>query len=250
MKKTLNIAALVLAFGILAGCEEKPAETPTTTTTSSGSAPQESTPASNQYDGNLANSQNDSSAPPAEAGSEVPQGTISVANRKPKDGEEVAVLETEKGKIVLMFFPDKAPKHVANYKKLVKMGFYNGTKFHRTMPGFMIQGGDPNSKGSDRSTWGSGGPDWSVKAEFNDVHHAKGVLSMARSQDPDSAGSQFFIMVADTASLDHQYTAFGKVVKGQEVADAIVALPSEPGSGAAQQPVTLKKATLAKWPVK
>jgi peptidyl-prolyl cis-trans isomerase B (cyclophilin B) len=250
MKKTLTIAALVLAFGIVAGCEEKKEETPATSTTT-GSAAQENTSASadssNQYDGNLANSQNDSSTQAAQ--SDVPEGTISVADRKPKNGEEVAVLETGKGKIVLMFFPDKAPKHVENFKKLIKMGFYNGTKFHRTIPGFMIQGGDPNTKGSDRSTWGTGGPDWSVKAEFNDVHHAKGVLSMARSGDPDSAGSQFFIMVADYPSLDHQYTAFGKVVKGQEVADAIVALPSEPGSGMAQNPVAIKKATLAKWPV-
>ena len=181
----------------------------------------------------------------------VPEPGAPVDGRKPKNGEEVAVLDTAKGRIILMFFPDKAPKHVENFKKLVKTGFYDGTRFHRVIDGFMIQGGDPNTKTEDRSTWGQGGPGWNVNAEFNDVHHAKGILSMARSSDPNSAGSQFFIMVGDAPSLDNQYTAFGKVVSGQDVADDIVSQPAGgPQGDQANDPVKIKKATLQKWPVK
>lgn len=172
------------------------------------------------------------------------------ANRKPKNGEDVAVITTDVGKIVLMFFPDKAPNHVKNFEKLAREKFYDGTKFHRTIPGFMIQGGDPNTKKEDRSTWGEGGPGYTVNAEFNDVHHVRGVLSMARASDPNSAGSQFFIMVAASPHLDGQYSAFGKVVSGMDVVDKIVARPSEQGSGAAQQPVTVRSIRIEKWPVK
>ncbi len=172
-----------------------------------------------------------------------------VEQRKPKVGDEVAILNTDKGEIVLMFFPDKAPNHVENFKKLVKSGFYNGTKFHRVIPGFMIQGGDPNTKKADTSMWGQGGPDWSVKAEFNDVHHGRGILSMARSQDPDSAGSQFFIMVADNPSLDNQYSAFGKVVSGMAAVDKIVNLPRGEADRP-NDPPAIKSAQIAKWPVK
>lgn len=128
------------------------------------------------------------------------------------------------GEIVLRFFPDIAPGHVKNFTKLAKDGFFNGTTFHRVIPGFMIQGGDPNSKNPDRATHGMGGPGHRVTAEFNSKPHKRGMLSMARSNDPDSAGSQFFICVADSNFLDWQYTVFGEVVSGMEVADKVVSM--------------------------
>jgi peptidyl-prolyl cis-trans isomerase B (cyclophilin B) len=134
-----------------------------------------------------------------------------------------AVIETKFGSMELEFFPQKAPKHVENFIKLTTSGFYDGTIFHRVIPGFMIQGGDPNTKGDDKSKYGMGGPGYHIDAEFNDIPHTRGILSMARSRDPNSAGSQFFIMVKPATHLDGQYTAFGKVVKGMEVADKIVA---------------------------
>jgi peptidyl-prolyl cis-trans isomerase B (cyclophilin B) len=137
-------------------------------------------------------------------------------------GKEVAVIETTHGNIKLEFFEDKAPGHVKNFKDLANKEFYNGTSFHRVIPGFMIQGGDPNSKSDDRSSHGTGGPGHTIDAEFNDTKHERGVLSMARSQDPNSAGSQFFICVKDAFFLDGQYTAFGKVIEGMDVADKIV----------------------------
>ena len=127
------------------------------------------------------------------------------------------------GDIVLKFYPDVAPNHARNFCKLAAENFYNGTTFHRVIPGFMIQGGDPNSKNADRSNHGMGGPGYHIKAEFNNKPHKRGVLSMARAQDPDSAGSQFFICVADASFLDGQYTAFGEVVSGMEIADRVVA---------------------------
>jgi peptidyl-prolyl cis-trans isomerase B (cyclophilin B) len=152
-------------------------------------------------------------------------GTITVA--LPADAAEPdtkALIETKFGTMEVTFYPDKAPKHVENFIKLAKSGFYNGTIFHRVIPGFVIQGGDPNTKGQDTSTYGTGGPGYTVKAEFNDRQHVRGVLSMARSQDPDSAGSQFFIVVGTVPHLDGKYTVFGQVVKGMDVADKIVAL--------------------------
>lgn len=126
------------------------------------------------------------------------------------------------GDIQLKFFPEVAPNHAKNLVKLAGEGFYNGTTFHRVIPGFMIQGGDPNSKSPDRSRHGTGGPGYKVKAEFNQRPHTRGTLSMARSQDPDSAGSQFFICVADAGFLNGQYTVFGEVVSGMETVDRIV----------------------------
>ncbi|MBT3367884.1 MAG: peptidylprolyl isomerase [Nitrospina sp.] len=142
---------------------------------------------------------------------------------------EIAVIETTLGSIELEFLEDLAPGHVKNLKDLAKKGFYDGTTFHRVIPGFMIQGGDPNSKSEDRSTHGTGGPGHSVNAEFNDTPHDRGILSMARSQDPNSAGSQFFIVVKDSHFLDNQYTAFGKVVSGMDVVDKIVDVPRDSG---------------------
>jgi len=129
---------------------------------------------------------------------------------------------TSLGEVVLRFFSDLAPRHVDNFVKLSKEGFYNGTTFHRVIPGFMIQGGDPNSKGADRAMHGMGGPGYKVKAEFNSQPHKRGIVSMARANDPDSAGSQFFICVADANFLDWQYTVFGEVVSGMDVVDKVV----------------------------
>ena len=129
-----------------------------------------------------------------------------------KMSETSAVIETKLGNIELRFFPDVAPNHVKNFIDLAKKGFYDGTTFHRVIPGFMIQGGDPNTKNPDRSKHGMGGPGYTIKAEFNKTLHKRGTLSMARAQDPDSAGSQFFICVADAPSLNGKYSVFGEVV--------------------------------------
>ena len=140
---------------------------------------------------------------------------------------EIAVVETSFGSIEFEFLEDQAPGHVKNFKDLANEGFYNGTIFHRVIPGFMIQGGDPNTKSDDRSAHGMGGPGHTIKAEFNDESHIRGIVSMARSQDPDSAGSQFFVVVKDSDFLDGQYTAFGRVVSGMDVADKIVESPRD-----------------------
>lgn len=159
-------------------------------------------------------------------------GTGLAADAPAKAGDAVnasnarAVIKTKLGDIEIKFLPDVAPKHVENFIKLAKSGFYNGTIFHRVIPGFMIQGGDPNTKDSLRKdAYGQGGPGHNVKAEFSDLPHKRGVVSMARAQDPDSAGSQFFIVVEESRFLDRKYTIFGEVVKGIGVADKIVALP-------------------------
>ena len=144
-----------------------------------------------------------------------------------KMSETKAVIETKFGNIEFRFFPEIAPQHVTNFIDLAKKGFYDGTTFHRVIPGFMIQGGDPNSKNPDRSKHGSGGPGYTIKAEFNEKPHKRGVLSMARAAHPDSAGSQFFICVADSFFLDKKYTVFGEVVLGMEVADKIVSQPRD-----------------------
>ena len=140
---------------------------------------------------------------------------------------EVAVIETTLGDIELELQNDIAPGHVKNFKDLAGKGFYDGTTFHRVIPGFMIQGGDPNTKSDDRSTHGMGGPGYTIKAEFSSTPHTRGVLSMARSQDPDSAGSQFFVVVKDSSFLDNQYTVFGRVTKGMDVVDKIVSVPRD-----------------------
>lgn len=144
-----------------------------------------------------------------------------------KEVKKMAVIETKFGNIELDFFPDVAPNHVDNFIKLAEEGFYNGTTFHRVIPGFMIQGGDPNSKNHDKSMHGMGDPGYTIKAEFNDRPHKRGTLSMARSRNPDSAGSQFFICVAEAPHLDGQYTVFGEVVSGMDVVDKIVSQPRD-----------------------
>jgi peptidyl-prolyl cis-trans isomerase B (cyclophilin B) len=143
---------------------------------------------------------------------------------------EAAVITTTEGEMVVEFWPDVAPGHVENFKKLALKGFYDGTAFHRVIKGFMIQGGDPNTKDdSKQNLWGTGDPGYKIKAEFNDKAHTRGVLSMARSNHPDSAGSQFFICHGDPRFLDKQYTAFGKLIKGDDVLEKIATTPTHPG---------------------
>jgi peptidyl-prolyl cis-trans isomerase B (cyclophilin B) len=168
---------------------------------------------------------------------------------KPKDGEDVAVITTKFGKIIFKFREDKAPKHVENFKALANKGFYDKTIFHRIIPTFMIQGGDPNTKDlKNTASYGQGGPGTMVKAEFNNLDHKRGVISMARSQDVDSAGSQFFVVVVDSAFLNNQYTAFGEVVSGIDVAEKIASQPRNPSDLPNERiEMTVK---IAKWPVK
>ena len=135
-----------------------------------------------------------------------------------------ASIETNFGKISFKLIPESSPETVRNFEKLAKEGFYDGTLFHRVIPGFMIQGGDPNTKTDNKGSWGTGGPGYNIKAEFSSRSHLRGIVSMARSQDPDSAGSQFFIVTADSTFLDRQYTVFGEVTEGMDVADKIVNL--------------------------
>jgi peptidyl-prolyl cis-trans isomerase B (cyclophilin B) len=139
-----------------------------------------------------------------------------------KSSNEVAVIKTSEGDMVVQFWTDAAPNTVENFKKLARQGFYDGTIFHRIVKGFMIQGGDPNSKDpAKENSYGEGDPGYKINAEFNDHSHDRGVISMARGPDPNSAGSQFFICLAPVRRLDHQYTTFGKLIKGQDVLEKI-----------------------------
>lgn len=145
---------------------------------------------------------------------------------------EVAVIQTSQGEIVIKFWPDVAPRTVENFKKLAREGYYDGTAFHRIVKGFMIQGGDPLTKDPKaESRWGTGGPGYQIKAEFNDRPHVRGVISMARSSNPDSAGSQFFICLADARFLDRQYTAFGELIQGDDVLGRLGDTPTVAGGG-------------------
>jgi len=134
------------------------------------------------------------------------------------------IINTKFGKIVFKLLPDDAPETVRSFVKLAESGFYDNTLFHRVIPGFMIQGGDPNTKQADKSNWGVGGPGYSINAEFSSRSHLRGVVSMARGTDVNSAGSQFFIVTSDSTFLDRQYTVFGEVIEGMDVADKIVNL--------------------------
>ncbi len=138
-----------------------------------------------------------------------------------------ATVETNFGNIVFELLPNYAPETVRNFIKLAKSNFYDGTLFHRVIPGFMVQGGDPNTKKPDKSKWGMGGPGYTIKAEFNSKSHLRGIVSMARASDPNSAGSQFFIVTTDSTFLDKQYTVFGEVKNGMDIADKIVNLPRD-----------------------
>ena len=155
-----------------------------------------------------------------------------------------AIIKTSFGNIKFNLLPDIATETVRNFSQLAKSGFYNGTLFHRIIPGFMIQGGDPNTKNPDKSTWGQGGPGYNLKAEFNTRSHLRGIVSMARATDPDSAGSQFFIITSDSTFLDRQYTVFGEVVDGMEVADKIVNLPRD-GNDCPKQEAKMLEVTIS-----
>jgi len=154
------------------------------------------------------------------------------------------IVKTSFGNIKFSLLPDIATETVRNFSQLAKSGFYNGTLFHRIIPGFMIQGGDPNTKNPDKSTWGQGGPGYNLKAEFNTRSHLRGIVSMARATDPDSAGSQFFIVTSDSTFLDRQYTVFGEVVEGIEVADKIVNLPRD-GNDCPKQEAKMLEVTIS-----
>jgi len=154
------------------------------------------------------------------------------------------IVKTSFGNIKFNLLPDIATETVRNFSQLAKSGFYNGTLFHRIIPGFMIQGGDPNTKNPDKSTWGQGGPGYNLKAEFNTRSHLRGIVSMARATDPDSAGSQFFIVTSDSTFLDRQYTVFGEVVEGIEVADKIVNLPRD-GNDCPKQEAKMLEVTIS-----
>jgi peptidyl-prolyl cis-trans isomerase B (cyclophilin B) len=152
-------------------------------------------------------------------------------------------IKTEFGDITVEFYSDDAPKTVENFKKLAKIGFYDGLIFHRIVPGFVIQGGDPHTKQlSNKVKWGTGGPGWNVKAEFNKNTHSRGILSMARSQDPDSAGSQFFIILKDSKFLDGKYTVFGKVISGMDIVDKIAAIRTD----STDAPIDIEQAKMIK----
>ena len=155
-----------------------------------------------------------------------------------------AIIKTSFGNIKFNLMPDIAPETVRNFSQLTKSGFYDGTLFHRIIPGFMIRGGDPNTKNPDKSTWGQGGPGYNLKAEFNSRSHLRGIVSMARATDPDSAGSQFFIVTSDSTFLDRQYTVFGEVVEGMEVVDKIVNLPRD-GNDCPKQEAKMLEVTIS-----
>src|SRR2546421_7277 len=164
------------------------------------------------------------------AGAKPTETKPTTEEKKTVNTNEVAVIKTSEGEMVLEFWPDVAPGHVENFKKLARQGFYDGTCFHRVIKGFMIQGGDPLTKDeASQSRWGTGDPGYQIKAEFNDKPHTRGVLSMARSNDPNSAGSQFFICHGDPRFLDKQYTAFGKLIKGDDVLEKIATTKTLPG---------------------
>jgi len=164
----------------------------------------------------------------AQYGMPAPKNITATKEEIKKMSETKAVIETTFGNITLKFYADVAPGHVKNFLDLAKQGVYDNTVFHRVIPGFMIQGGDPTSKDpAKRRAYGTGGPGYSIKAEFNAKPHKRGVLSMARSQSPDSAGSQFFICVKDSNFLDKQYTSFGEVESGMEAVDKIVSQPRD-----------------------
>lgn len=168
----------------------------------------------------------------------------------PAEGDKVAVILTNHGRIVVKFFNDKAPKHAENFMKLTEMGFYNGVRFHRVIPGFMIQGGDPNSRDLPREMHGTGGPDWRVPAEFNDVPHTPGILSAARTSDPNSAGSQFFLMHERSPHLDGQYSVFGQVIEGMDVVEKIVHLPRDARDNPLEDnPAIMESVSISEWPL-
>jgi len=245
MKRYASLFLLAIA---IAGCAEKPADT-SGTGTSNPSATNETKPSEPEVK---------STTPEITPPSDLVGAKSDLGDAKPLDGEEIAVIETKEGQIWLRFYADVAPKHVENFKQLARKGFYDGTKFHRIIPKFMIQGGDPLTKNADPADDGTGGPGYQIDAEFSPLTHERGILSMARSNDPNSAGSQFFIVHAPSYHLDTQYTVFGRVIKqgtekegeepaGLKVVDKIVNGKAE--GDKAVNPVEMK-VSIRKWPFK
>ncbi|HRD31469.1 MAG TPA: peptidylprolyl isomerase [Fimbriimonadaceae bacterium] len=254
MRKYLSLALLVVAALSLWACQPSTPEAASTTGTTGTETPAPTDPKPTEP-----------STPPTSAMEPMPlkferdaNGAFKTAPPEavlPKDGDKVAVLYTNQGNIILRFDPKKAPKHVAQFQKLVEEGFYTGTKFHRVIPGFMIQGGDPNSKDDERGNDGMGGymkdgVEVNVPAEFNDTKHIRGILSAARSTDPNSASSQFFIMVDANENLNGQYSAYGQVVAGMDTVDKIVNLPRDMGDNPLDDnPAIILKAEIRTWPL-
>jgi cyclophilin family peptidyl-prolyl cis-trans isomerase len=217
----MAVAAIVALSACAQANRDASASTETTGTGATGTAATAATAANTTMPTNPNAATTTASIPPAPK---------AASEEKPMSYYEnkVAELHTSAGEIDIRFFPEVAPNHVKNFIDLAEKGFYNGTKFHRVIPGFMIQGGDPNTISGSPATWGTGGSDKNVNAEFNSIKHKRGIISMARAADPNSARSQFFVMVADYPSLDGQYSAFGQVTKGMDVADKIVSAPTGP----------------------
>lgn len=248
MKK--YIVALAIA-GAFVACQSKETTTTESTTvaaetatTATETAPPSDTSATTATDATATAAMTDTTATVANTTMSMKPEETKKMPTDPKN--TVAEIHTSAGTITVRFFPEKAPNHVKNFIDLASSGFYNGTKFHRIIPGFMIQGGDPNTKSGNPNTWGTGDGPRRLKAEFNDIHHKRGILSMARSSDPDSASSQFFITVADAGFLDKQYTVFGEVLSGMDVADKIVSAPrgaqDRPNNPVSIESITIREA--------
>ena len=241
--KHIFLAALIL---LLVSCTKS--ETTSTTTESSTTAATTQTETTSTTT-EVAATEN--TAAPATTTTQTTQTTQTAApapsqekTKMANDQDKVAVLHTTDGDITIRFFPDVAPNHVKNFLTLAQSGFYNGTKFHRIIPGFMIQGGDPNTKTDNTSSWGTGGSGTNINAEFNSISHKRGIVSMARSNNPNSASSQFFIVVKDSPFLDRQYTVFGEVTKGMDVADKIVSAPRDTSNDRPNKPVAITSITV------
>lgn len=253
LQKLALVFGGVLAVALALGCESNTgiSTAPTTASNSEASKASSFTPAdpAAKASADEAKAKADS-ATEEQSKSQAKSGdTGAPGATPPKKGDKVAVIDTNLGRIVLKFFPNKAPGHVKNFISLANKKFYDGTKFHRVIPGFMIQGGDPNTR-TGQGMPGTGGPGYMIKAEFNDTKHTRGILSMARSADPDSAGSQFFICVATYPSLDGQYTAFGQVVQGMDVVDKIVDLPRDQNDMPTPKEAVMKTVRIETWPLK
>jgi cyclophilin family peptidyl-prolyl cis-trans isomerase len=168
----------------------------------------------------------------------------------PNEGDRVAVITTNHGRIVVKFFTDHAPNHANNFISLAESGFYDGVRFHRVIPGFMIQGGDPNSRDMPRDMHGTGGPGHTINAEFNEIPHTPGILSAARTSDPNSAGSQFFLMHKTSPHLDRQYSVFGQVIEGMDVVETIVHLERDHRDNPLEEnPAVMESVVVKAWPI-
>jgi peptidyl-prolyl cis-trans isomerase B (cyclophilin B) len=230
MRSLIHLGVLGLLLAVLTACHrgDRQQETNSATTQETNAAAKTEASAASKQPTNPA-------AATTPAPTEPAKETNAVTT---KNANEVAVIKTAFGDMVIEFWPDVAPNTVANFIKLAKQGFYDGTAFHRVIRGFMIQGGDPLSKTDDPNV-GTGGPGYSIKAEFNSRPHVRGVISMARSANPDSAGCQFFVCLGDADSLNGKYTAFGKLIKGDDVLGKIGDTPvTDNGQGERSRPVT------------